>query len=376
MRVLILSCNTGEGHNSAAKAIAEIFAKHGVDYEIKDALLCFSKEISELVCKGHVMIYKRIPKVFGAGYKIIEHHAPEPGEHSAMFKLLAKGGKKLYKMVKEGEYTSVISVHPFASIMITRAIDVYQLRVNSYFVATDYTCSPGVAECKATKMFIPHADIIPEFLELGVEEDKLIPSGIPVRQALYGEKDRAAAREQLDLPQDKTIVLLACGSMGCGPIKNLAKRLIEECPEDTMIVSICGTNKKLYGKMMTIAVDSDRIRVIGFTDSMHLYMDAADMTVTKPGGLSSTEAATKGLPMIFVDAVPGCETYNLNFFVRNGFAETADSVEGLVELVRRYSEDESLRSEMEERLRANFSQNAAEIICDRVERDAADANHV
>ena len=125
--------------------------------------------------------------------------------------------------------------------------------------------------------------------------------------------------------------------------------------------------------MTAFAGENDRIRVVGFTDLMHLYMDAADVAVTKPGGLSSTEAAVKGLPLIFLDAVPGCETCNLNFFVKNGFAESVDTVEGITELVRRYAEDKELRDKMSERLRANFSGNAAEIICDRMERDAADS---
>jgi processive 1,2-diacylglycerol beta-glucosyltransferase len=373
MRVLILSCNTGEGHNSAAKAIAEILTSRGIEYEKKDALACFSKRISTLVCKGHVTIYKKIPKVFGAGYKIIENHAPRPGKHSAMYKLISTGGKKMRELVAAGDYTSVISVHPFASIMLTKAMENDPLDVFTYFVATDYTCSPGVAECRATRMFIPHRDLIPEFVEMGVREDILVPSGIPVRQALYGKRDASSAREQLDLPKDKKIILLACGSMGCGPIQNLAEKLLHVCSDDTMIVSVCGTNKKLYRKMTAFAGENDRIRVVGFTDLMHLYMDAADVAVTKPGGLSSTEAAVKGLPLIFVDAVSGCETYNLNFFVKNGFAESVDTVEGITELVRRYAEDKELRDKMSERLRANFSGNAAEIICDRMERDAADS---
>ena len=66
---------------------------------------------------------------------------------------------------------------------------------------------------------------------------------------------------------------------------------------------------------------------------MDLYMDAADLILTKAGGLSTTEALMKRLPMVYINAVPGCETRNLEFMVSHGYARTADTPEALTELV-------------------------------------------
>lgn len=375
MRILILSCNTGEGHNSAARAVAEMLDRRGIEYDFEDALLCFSKTISKLVCKGHVTIYKKVPKVFGIGYRIVENHSPKQskGKHSAMYSLLSKGSKKMYKLVSDGGYKTVISAHVFASIMLTKAMEEHPMDINTYLIATDYTCFPGVNECEVTGLFTPHPALTPDFLRFGIPEERIIPSGIPVRQAFFGEKDAAAAREKLGLPQDKKIVLLSCGSMGCGPIKKLAKQIMVDCSDDVMVVAICGTNQKLYRKLEKVARDHENLKVIGFTKDMPLYMDAADMAVTKPGGLSSTEAATKGLPLIFIDAVPGCETYNLAFFTENGFAETNEEISGIVALVKKFAENDELRREMSARLRENFDRNGAEIICDRMIKDAETA---
>lgn len=369
MRVLILSCNTGEGHNSAAKAIAEVLENRGIYYKIEDALLCFSKEISDLVCKSYVMLCKRAPRIFGAGYRLVENHAPEPGDRSAMYALLSKGGRKLYNLVVEGDYDAVISVHVFAALMLTKVIENSNMDIRSYFVPTDYTCYPGVAECNVDKVFVPHEELIPEFIQCGVHDDKLITSGIPVKQAFFRHEDKLKAREQLGLPKDKTIVLLACGSMGCGPIKHLAENLLDDCPRNTMSVAICGRNRRLYDKLSEVAKDDGNIKVIGFTGDMPLYMDAADVIVTKPGGLSSTEAATKGLPMIFVNAIPGCETHNLDFYTNGCFGETAETVDGLVQLVKKYAENEDMRTEAAVRLRKSFYRNGAEIVYNQLMND-------
>lgn len=375
MRVLILSCNTGEGHNSAAKAIAEVLDKRGIEYKIEDALSCFSKMISDLVSKSHIMIYKKAPKVFGAGYRLVENHQPEPGNKSAMFELLEKGGKKLKNMIMDGEYTAVISVHVFAAIMVNKVMEESDLAISTYFVPTDYTCYPFVPECAPDKIFVPHESLIPEFIADGVPKDRLMPCRIPIRQAFFEHIKKNEARKALGLPQNKTIVLLACGSMGCGPIKGLTEQLLKECSANTMLVVICGNNKKLYGRINEIAENNYDIKVVGFTTEMSLYMDAADMIVTKPGGLSSTEAATKGLPMIFVNAVPGCETYNLSFYTQGGFGETADSIEGLVELVKKYTEDESARAALSAKLKSGFALNGAQIICDQVIKDCSKASN-
>ena len=72
MQILILSCNTGEGHNSTARAIAECFSAHGVASTIIDSLSFGIKGESKLISCGHNTIYKYLPHAFGAGYYLLE----------------------------------------------------------------------------------------------------------------------------------------------------------------------------------------------------------------------------------------------------------------------------------------------------------------
>lgn len=368
MRFLILSCNTGEGHNSAAKAIKEYFEKMGEVCEIKDALSFWSPEKSRIICKGHVFLYRNIPKLFGIGYRFEENHPPKKGKESIVYELMKNGCKSLLKILKKADYDAVICTHLFSAMMMTELRKNDKYIIPTYFVATDYTCYPCTNESSVDGYFIPHKQLTDEFIKGGISKERLIPSGIPVKSTFYDKILPENAKYKLHLPLDKKIVLLMCGSMGCGPIKTLTEELPQMLPEDAHLAVICGNNRKLYNKLNKDG-HSENVSVVGYTTRVSLYMDAASLILTKAGGLSSTEAAVKGLPMIFVDAVPGCETKNLDFFKSNGFADTATDGYDLSRLVCSYLKDDNKLEIMSSRLKTSFDFIAVENIYNYIQRD-------
>lgn len=368
MRLLILSCNTGEGHNSAARALKGCFEAQNISCEIRDALAFWSPEKSKIISKGHVFIYRKMPKLFGVSYRFEENHPPKKGDDSLIYELVIKGCDSLREYLSENKYDAIICTHVFSAMMVTELKKRSKCSVKSYFIATDYTCSPGVSQTSLDRYFIPHKKLIPEFMDNGLPESKLIPSGIPVRMDFYKKTDPDKAKDLLSLPRNKKIVLLMCGSMGCGPIKTLAEYLPQQIPSDSLLVVICGNNRRLY-KALTKYPLPDNMRVLGFTSRMPLYMDAADLILTKPGGLSSTEAAVKALPMLFIDAVPGCETRNFEFFIKNGFADMRDSVLGLCDAVCELLENEEKLKKMSKNLKSEFSGCAVQSISEYIIKD-------
>lgn len=365
MRLLILSCNTGEGHNSAAKALKERFESENVSCDIKDALAFWSPEKSKIISKGHVFIYRKLPKLFGVSYRFEQNHPPRDGTESLIYELVIRGCESLCEFLDQNDYSAIICTHIFSSMMVTELIKRRKCRIKSYFITTDYTCSPGVNQTALDKYFIPHRKLTEEFAADGIPASKIIPYGIPVRKDFYGRTEKSAAKAALSLPQDKRVILLMCGSMGCGPIKALSETLPKLMPPDVQLTVICGNNRRLY-KTLTKNPLPENVRVIGFTDKMPLYMDAAELILTKPGGLSTTEAAVKALPMIFIDAVPGCETKNFEFFTSHGYADSGRTVPELCEKVCGYLNSPEKLSAMSARLNKDFSGCAADSICDYI----------
>lgn len=364
MNVLILSCNTGQGHNSAANAIKDYFECRGVSCDVKDSLAYWSPTNSQIISKGHVFIYRNLPKLFGIGYKFEENHPPKDDETSIMYDLVTKGCRELTIDLKSSDYSAVICTHIFSAMMMTKIKKSGLCDLPTYLVATDYTCSPGAGETRPDGYFIPAADLTAEFCAAGIDPKSIITSGIPVNPKFLSKTSSEYAKGMLKLPENKKIVLLMCGSMGCGPIKQLCELLPEVMPEDSHLVAICGNNRRLYASLAKSK--KTNVTVVGYTTRISAYMDAADIMLTKPGGLSSTEAAVKHLPMIFIDAVPGCETKNLDYFVSHGFADTAQGAKALADLVCLYLKNEDKRNKMKNLLTASFSQCAAEIIFNTV----------
>ena len=102
--------------------------------------------------------------------------------------------------------------------------------------------------------------------------------------------------------------------------------------------------------------------VIGYTKEVCTYMDAASLIITKAGGLSSTEAATKHLPMVFIDAIPGLEVHNRDFFCDNGCAVSGETAEEISSVVCALLNNDSKLNEMRNRLAGYFTHRAADEI--------------
>lgn len=381
MRLLILSCNTGEGHNSTAKAIIQYAECRGDTCEMKDALAYWPVGTNRFICSGQVFLYRNAPELFGAGYRFFESVSEKTNEKNMIreqkgkepaknaFLGLAKiPSEKMYADIAAGGYDAVICVHVFASLMMTEIRKRYGDGLPTYFVATDYTCSPGVNISDFNACFIPAEGLIPEFTGLGVKKEKLIPTGIPVREDFYTALPQPEAREALALPPDKRLVLIMCGSMGVGPVRETVELLAKEMPENAAAVVICGRNEKLLAQLRQLDC-GDRLFVVGYTKEVCRYMDAADLIVTKAGGLSSTEAATKHLPIVFLDAIPGLEEHNRDFFCENGFAVFGKTPEEICAHVCGLLSDRGRLDTMKNKLAESFTHRAAKEIYEHVKAE-------
>ena len=278
-----------------------------------------------------------------------------------MARRLPPSRRRLKEFIEKGNYDAVIAVHSFIAAMTSDLRKCGALDIPSFFLATDYTCSPGVNQLDMDAWFIPHAGLIPEFTVHGIPEEKLIPSGIPVRDAFFARRDRTAARQALNLPQDKKIAVLSCGSMGAGPMGRLAVLLAASMPRDSLLVVICGSNRKLEKRLKRLGYGK-KLLVKGFVERMSTYLDAADLLLTKPGGLSTTEAMHKGLPLILINVAPGCETRNMEYLTKLGCAASAGGAISLARLTAATLKSGENLTGLTRRCAEEFSADGREII--------------
>lgn len=366
MRVLILSCNTGGGHNACGKALLEMFQEKGVVCQIQDAFSFISPNVSHFISNGFTTVYRYFPDMFRKGYQYTEDHPDVFKRDSPIYHFLISGTEPLYHFILKECVDTVICTHVFSALMVTEVMRQHNQFLHTYFVATDYTCSPSCNQSNLDTYFIPDASLSDEFIQQGIPTKRLISSGIPIRKEFYRFLENSVSKRKFNIPSNVPHLLMMCGSMGCGPIKETVVEIAKSIKGNYRITVVCGTNNSLYIQLSNISAKYPNIRVYGFVENISELMDSTDLFLTKPGGISITEAASKKIPMVFINAVAGCEEHNMNFYMQRGVAVTANTPKGLARLVKTILSNKALLEKMKDNYK-NFPDNmASEIITEYI----------
>lgn len=331
MKILILSCSTGEGHNSAAKAIAESLRLKNIDCEICDVLTFKSVKASRRAADLYNAVIKKAPALFGAVYTLggVYDNLRLP---SPIYSANAKYADKLYSYINQNGFNCVICTHLFAMVAMTEVKRRHSpSSVKCYGVMTDYTIHPFIKDSDLDGYFVPNETVAEQFIKKGFSRGKLFVTGIPVHPEFNLPISKQDARISLNLPPDKKIIVIMSGGAGCGKIIKLSKRLNEVFDGSHLFLVLTGRNDKLKEKLDGIFKDNAKFRTVAFTPDVHLYLKAADCVLSKSGGLSSTEIAVTNVPLVHLKAIPGLEMANLKYFSGNGLSLRADTVKKAVE---------------------------------------------
>lgn len=319
MKVLLLSCNTGEGHNACCRAIAERLDAAQIPYRIVDALTCISPAVSKTLSASHRFVYRYCPHISHWGYCFTDRHPILYQKGTPFYAFMQLGATRLAELIRDGGYDTIVCTHVWAGIILREARRKCTVPLRTYFLATDYTCSPIAEVGEADIYMIPDSRVQKAFTAKQIPQEKLYPVGIPIREAFYHPVDRQEAKVAMGIRPTHTHLVIMCGSMGCGPMRQIVSRLDTALEPSMEVTVVCGNNDKLR-RSLTDTIHCDRIHIRGYEDRMPLLLDSADVYLTKPGGISVTEAAVKGVPLVLVDAVGGCESGNFRLFTETGAA--------------------------------------------------------
>lgn len=373
MKVLILSCNTGGGHNTAAKALKEVFDSYGDDCQIKDALSFGSQLASDLVCDSYVEIVKKTPELFGAIYKMSkkmgQHYGKNDKLKSPIYLINKMYADDLKKYLIDNKIDIVICCHIFAAEAMTNLKRKHNIQIPFYFIATDYYVSPMLEEADPSKIFIASKDSLFTYTNHGISAKKILATGIPVSQRFVKKGSKEEARKILGINSKDQVFLIMGGSMGFGDTIDAAKYIFDNGNNNTRVIAITGNNKEMYKEFLLSFPHQTRLTVVGFTDKVDLYMEASDVLLSKPGGLSSTEAFVKGIPIIHTAPIPGCETENAQFFTEHHLSLCAKNSTEAGRLALSVMNDEFLRNQIIAAQENYRPENAAKTIVDYIKEN-------
>ncbi|MEF3306106.1 MGDG synthase family glycosyltransferase [Paenibacillus sp. GYB003] len=338
-KILILSGPYGEGHKQAAQALLETcrLTRPNAEVTIVDFMewtLPRLHGISKAVFHQGV---QKFPSVYGYLFR----HTKKGTTLSTMSSRLRWYGlKRIVRLLEETEPSVVVCTFPLAAaamsaLKMSGLTDIPTVTVITDHTDHSYWVHPG------TDLYVVGSDKVRRGLALsGVPADRIEVTGIPIRPPFsLGalETDRPALREKLGLSVHKPVLLLMGGGYGMMH-EGVVRLMLENARSGAMqVVVVCGHNEKLRRKLQE-RLDSEApghdVRLTGFITNMEQYMGAADLIVTKPGGLTTSEAIAMRLPMVLYRPLPGQEEDNADYLTGAGVAVRAANEEALMETVR------------------------------------------
>ena len=360
-KVLILSCGTGGGHNSAAKAILEELLSQGLEADFMEYLEIINSNLKDKVNEIYLKSTNNEGKTFKVAYKLGEIYQ-KTNIKSPVYGLNQLNKNKLYDYIKRNGYEYIITTHLFAAQALTAIKKEH--RINFTAVATDYVCIPFWRETNPDFMITPSDELKSSFIDQGVKENKLIPLGIPVKRAYSEDYDINECKKKVGLDINKRYVLLLTGSMGFGNVEEIVDELKNNIKDINLIVA-CGTNKELYEKLNK----KDNVIALEFTENIDLYMKSSDIILSKPGGLTTTEIAVLGKPFIHTMPIPGCENYNANFFESHKMSLKCMNIPEIVESTKLLLENKDLCMELVENQRKYMNRNSCRDLVNLIKKE-------
>ena len=344
-KVLILSCGTGGGHNTAAKAIQEELLAKGIKTDFKEYLEIINPKLKDRVNNLYIKSTNKNGKVFKRVYHLGTIYE-KTKLISPVYFFNSLNKKKLYTYIKDNQYAFIITTHLFAAQALTAIKKEHHIHFLQ--VATDYVSIPFWEETNPDYFVIPSKELEADFIQKGMKKQKLLPLGIPVgKQYRKNDYDEQKLKAKLGLDLNKKYILILNGSMGFGNVKEIAKRLLENIKDYTFIIS-CGNNNKLFDFLNNEYKDNDRIVVLPYTNKLGKYMKISEVILSKPGGLTTTEIATMRKPLIHIMPIPGCENDNANFFEKRQMSIKCENIEQVISNTKKIIENKNLQKEIVE----------------------------
>lgn len=368
MDALILSCGTGGGHNAAGKAVAEELKKRGHRVKCMDPYKLVSDRLAKTVGGAYIKTAQRLPALFGFVYLLGEGYRRLPFR-SPVYYANKELAIRLSHYLEENPVDVIIMPHLFPAEILTYMKKHGQHVPKTVFIATDYTCIPFTEETECDYYIIPDKEQLAEFARWGIPKEKLIPIGIPVDASFEQAVSRQEAKEMLGFLPEKHYILVAGGSIGAGSLERVVDRIGNylNSLEDAECVVVCGNNSHLYNRLNKKWGGDYRLHLLKKTSQMALYLKACDVYLSKPGGLSSTEAAVSGVPLVHISPIPGCEIKNQQFFSRHFMCVPVRQIEKKLVKAIEYVEDSSVREKMLQAQKLHINRHAREDICDWLE---------
>ena len=352
MRVLIATVTAGGGHLAAAAALEEAWRSRRPDDTVEwiDLITFFSPLHKKIYTTGYVKLVERAPELWGMLFDKTDN--PKVVRRLAKLSRAFPGSsrKKFVRYLKQFKPDAVLCTH-FAQLEILGSLQTSEggvpRRLNRIekmgargtrpsenwkppfvvSVVTDFEAHALWMDACVDLYCVAAEETRARLLARGVPPENTVVTGIPIAAKFSPEPDARIVRKTLGLRDKLPVLLVLSGGFGMGPVAEILAEL-DKAPQPFQTVVVTGRNEKLRRDLAS-RTRRHPTQVLGFATNMHELMAVADLIITKPGGLTVSEALALGKPLFILNPIPGQEAANSDFLLEHGAAAKVNRVEDL-----------------------------------------------
>jgi processive 1,2-diacylglycerol beta-glucosyltransferase len=359
IRVLFLSASVGVGHLSAANAVCAALRRIEPRTRtlVVDSYKYAALVVSRVVSDGYLQMVKTIPQMYRYIYDRAER-ATEVGPFRTWAHQFTAGN--LRGLIEHERPDVVVCTHAFPCGAMAEYKRLYADAPPVMGIVTDFAVHAFWVHRNVDAYAVATEGIREVMIGRGVAPERVLASGIPVRSEFEPSiEPRWSLRERLGLPQDRSVILMMGGGLGIGPLERMIRALDSVAARAAAVV-VSGRNRQIERRVLA-AAESVRypVRALPFVENVYDYMHAADVFVTKPGGLSTAEALVAQVPLILCKPLPGQEERNARLLCDAGAAVRTRRVSELPSAVSAVLTDARRRERLSEAAKRLAKPNAA-----------------
>jgi len=355
IKVVIAYASAGAGHVKAAFALESGFReldRGNIEIRNINTLDYSSDFLKKSYPDFYLFLVNRIPSLWGLGYYLFDTRMAYRAFVALARRINnAMHCRKLEDFLNDYNPDIILNTHFLGSEVMANMRRKGKLKDSKLItVVTDYMMHSFWVDKEADYYCVAQEDSKAHLLKRGVPADKIKVYGIPIDRVFAKMKGKKELCRKLDIREDLPTVLVTSGGYGVGPVKKLVLELAR-IEKKIQLLVVCGKNPGLHEEINSIAGSLDiPVKAYGFVDNMDELMEVSDVMVAKSGGMTSSEAMAKDLPVVITSAIPGQEARNCKYLVKSGSAVHAGNLREAKQAIADILSSEVKMSQMTKRI--------------------------
>ena len=344
-KILILTGSFGNGHLQVTQSIVNQFQKMDLDNLeiIEHDLFMEAHPIVTTICKKW---YINSFKYFRNTYKQFYYSRPDKLD-KCFYKYY--GLNKLLNLLMKEKPDLILLTFPTPVMSVLT--EQFNMNIPVATVMTDYRLHKNWITPHSERYYLATEDTKKEFESIGIPSNAIKVTGIPIADKFEEDIDQAQWLAHNQLNPDKPTILMSAGAFGVSKgFDEMITSILERSPH-SQIVMICGKSKELKRSLSAKFKYHDNVLILGYTNYMNEWMASSQLMITKPGGITISEALTRKIPMVFLNPAPGQELENAIYFQDKGFGRIANTPEEAIDVVSSLTNHPETLAHMTEAMR-------------------------